>query len=558
MQPHPIARARVSSPSLAFVALAFLALAICWLPSPGQAHEGHDHGPPAPPLPTTVKPRIAVHSDAYELVAIANGPQLTIYLDRYATNVPIADAAIEITAGPDTLKAVPQPDSTYRVAIPAVEKPGKHELVFNIQHKDGDDLLAGVLDNSQPQPAAAGTASKSTWSALAPLIAVFAALVLGFILGRGTKPAVAAVVGVFALAAIGAPDADAHEGHEPSPVPSSESLGADVPRRLPDGSIFMPKPSQRLISVRTELATPGSASRSQTFVGRIIADPNRAGVVQSITGGRIEALPRGLPRLGQTVKAGEPLVTVVPALPLADQSTIAERGRELEGQIMLGEQRLARLARLTSGNVPRSQVEDIELEIANTRRRLASLREARLQPETLTAPISGVVSASRVVAGQVVQAQDVLFHIVDPRSLWVEALSFDQLDPGAIVAATAVMADGKRMELKLEGRGRALQQQAVVLQFSIVDAPANAVVGLPLSVIARRGETIPGMLLPRDAVVRGGAGEQVVWHHVDPERFVARQVRLEPFDGTNVLVTGGIGPKDRIVVHGAELLSQVR
>jgi multidrug efflux pump subunit AcrA (membrane-fusion protein) len=327
---------------------------------------------------------------------------------------------------------------------------------------------------------------------------------------------------------------------------------------LPDGSVFMPKPSQRLISVRTELATPSSASRSHTFVGRIISDPNRAGVVQSINGGRIEALPQGLPRLGQAVKAGEPLVTVVPALPLADQSTLAERGRELEGQIMLGEQRLARLSRLTTGNVPRSQVEDVELEIANTRRRLTSLREARLQPETLRSPIDGIVSASRILAGQVVQSQDVLFQIVDPASLWVEALSFDQLDPGMIVGATAVMADGKRMELKLEGRSRALQQQAVVLHFSIADAPPNAVLGLPVSVIARRAETIPGMLLPRDAVVRGPGGEQVVWHHVDPERFVARQVRLEPFDGTNVLVTGGIGPKDRIVVHGAELLSQVR
>lgn len=553
---------RIPSPSRArarFFALVLLVMSLGWQYAPASAHEGHDHGPPPPPLPTTVKPRVAVHSDAYELVAIANGQQLIIYLDRYATNVPVADARIEIMTGSATFSASPQPDSTYRVNIPGIEKPGKHELVFNVQHREGDDLLPGWLDTSKPTVAAAQSANdRGPWNALAPLVAIFAALVLGFILGRGTKSAATAVAVCIGLLAYGATDVSAHEGHEHSPVPSSESLGGDVPRRLPDGSIFMPKPSQRLITVRTELAVPGSASRTQTLVGRIIPDPNRAGVVQSITGGRVEALPPGLPRLGQGVKAGEPLVTVVPALPLADQSTLAERGRELEGQIMLGEQRLARLSRLTTGNVPRSQVEDVELEIANTRRRLASLREARLQPETLIAPIDGVVSASRVVAGQVVQAQDILFQIVDPRSLWVEALAFDQLDPGAIAGASAIMSDGKRMELKLEGRGRSLQQQAVLLQFSIVDAPDNAVVGLPLSVIVRRGETVPGMLLPRDAVVRGGAGEQVVWHHVDPERFVARPVRLEPFDGTNVLITGGIGPQDRIVVHGAELLSQVR
>jgi hypothetical protein len=31
----------------------------------------------------------------------------------------------------------------------------------------------------------------------------------------------------------------------------------------------------------------------------------------------------------------------------------------------------------------------------------------------------------RVVAGQVVTSTDTLFNIVDPKSLWVEAISFD-------------------------------------------------------------------------------------------------------------------------------------
>ena len=66
------------------------------------------------------------------------------------------------------------------------------------------------------------------------------------------------------------------------------------------------------------------------------------------------------------------------------------------------------------------------------------------------------------------------------------------------------------------------------------------------------------MLLPREALVRGASGETVVWEHAEPERFVVRQVRSEPFDGQRVLVTGGIKAGDRIVVHGAELLSQVR
>jgi membrane fusion protein, heavy metal efflux system len=168
------------------------------------------------------------------------------------------------------------------------------------------------------------------------------------------------------------------------------------------------------------------------------------------------------------------------------------------------------------------------------------------------------VSASRAVAGQVVLPQDILFQIVDPKGIWVEALAFDQVDAGEIISATAILGEGQRATLKFEGRGRALQQQATVLQFSMADAPAGAVIGSPVTVIARQAQTMKGMLLPRDAVIRGTGGESIVWQHLDPERFVPRQVRIEPFDGERILITAGIQPKDRIVVHGAELLAQVR
>ncbi len=36
---------------------------------------------------------------------------------------------------------------------------------------------------------------------------------------------------------------------------------------------------------------------------------------------------------------------------------------------------------------------------------------------------------------------------------------------------------------------------------------------------ARNGASVSGIILPRDAVVRGGNGEALVWRHTDPERF---------------------------------------
>lgn len=530
---------------------------------PGLAHDGHDHGPPPPPLPKTSKPRVAVQSDAYELVGIASGERLTLFLDRYAGNGPVPDARIDVLAGSKTISAEAQGDSTYVAIIPGLTAPGKYPLVFTIMHPSGDDLLEGTLIIAAPETNAATSAPPGKRAGLLQFafmsLAGVIALIVGFAIGRRTRPPV--LIGLMTLGAAHlayAPPSAAHEGHPPSPAPSRDNLSGDTPRRLADGSVFLPKPSQRLLTVRTQIAVEGEANKTATLVGRIIADPNRAGIVQSINGGRVAAPSSGFPRLGQQVTAGQVLATVIPALPLADQSTLAEKAREIEGQMALSEQKLARLNRLSVGTIPRSQLDDIELEIGNARRRLDSLRDTKIQPEMLTAPVAGVVSASRAVAGQVVLPQDILFQIVDPKAVWIEALAFDQVDSGEIVAATAILSEGQRTALTFEGRGRALQQQATVLQFSVAEAPPNAVLGSPVTVIAKQAQTLKGMLLPRDAVIRGTGGESIVWQHLDPERFVPRQVRIEPFDGEQVLITAGIQPKDRIVVHGAELLAQVR
>ncbi len=543
------------------LALRLAVLLLAFSPLPTMAHEGHDHGPPPPALPTTVKPRLAVHTDTYELVAILLGARLSIFLDRYATNEPVTDAALAIMVGAETYTAGRRSDGTYSVEIPHLASAGRHELIFTVSHSLGDDLLAGELvtvpagaDASvSASPAERSRHPAETWWATG--LALLAGLALGGLFRRRAA-AIALVTGV---AIFMAPNpAAAHEGHELSPAPASESFSGDIPRRLPDGSVFLPKPTQRLLSVRSEVATSATVPRRTRLVGRIVADPNKSGLVQSISGGRVSAPAGGLPLLGQSVKKGETMVTVTPALPLADQSTLLEKQRELEGALLLARQRLSRLARLGEASTPRAQIEDIEQEAANLEQRLATLKSAKISPESLEAPIDGIVSASRVAIGQVVQGQDVLFQIVDPASLWVEALLFEPVDISRIEEASATMPDGTVVPLAYRGRGRAVQAQAALVQFAMTTPSASALIGLPVTVYARSAQRISGILLPRDAVVRGSGGETIVWQHVDPERFVARPVRIEPFDGSQVVVTAGIAAKDRIVVHAAELISQVR
>jgi hypothetical protein len=151
-----------------------------------------------------------------------------------------------------------------------------------------------------------------------------------------------------------------------------------------------------------------------------------------------------------------------------------------------------------------------------------------------------------------------LFEIIDPTSLLVEALVFDQIHPDAVDKATASVGGAATINLKFIGRSRALQQQYSILQFQIVAPHAPLDTGTPVTVIAHTRERVTGIVLPRAALAQAPSGQTVVFSHKEPEVFLPRPVRVEPFDGESVLVTAGIAAGERIVVRNVLLLNQVR
>lgn len=109
------------------------------------AGEGHDHGEAAPAAVGTASPRMSAHSDLFELVGVVDKGQMTIYLDRYATNEPVTGARIEYESGSNKGVAQPQADGTYLVKFDALAKPGELPFSFTVAAGVDTDLLAGEL-----------------------------------------------------------------------------------------------------------------------------------------------------------------------------------------------------------------------------------------------------------------------------------------------------------------------------------------------------------------------------------------------------------------------------
>lgn len=536
---------------------------------PAEAHEGHDHGAPPPPVSVTIAPRADASSAAFELVAIARGATLRIYLDTFRGNEPVQEATIEVDGPGGTIQAVAAPDGAYTLKPPWLTRPGSYDLAFTVQAKDVIDILTATL--TIPEPAAPQPAAGDPWSALigaawardiqtrlatrdASLWLVgggsFLAGLLVAALVRGRRRH-AVIAGGAALLALSAAPSDAAS----PPAVVAAIAERDVAQRFADGAVFVPKTTQRILAIRTLFTEVRSFTGTVELPARIIPDPSAAGFVQASVAGRLAPPPGGFPRLGTRVAAGDVLALVQPAVGAADVTSQQQQSRELDQQIALAERRLERFRQIQNV-IARSQMEDTELELHGLRTRRANLERAPREPERLVAPVSGVIAAAQAVAGQIAEPNAVIFQIVDPSRFWVEALSFEAHAING--SANGRFGDGRIVPLAYRGSGLADRNQAIPIQFSVQGAAQGLRAGQLLTVFASTTDERTGIAVPRTSVLRGANGQSIVYEHTNAERFVPREVRVEPLDGNQVLILSGIEPGKRIVTQGAELLNQIR
>ncbi|MCK6383669.1 MAG: HlyD family efflux transporter periplasmic adaptor subunit [Rhodocyclaceae bacterium] len=371
----------------------------------------------------------------------------------------------------------------------------------------------------------------------------------------------AALLGLAAGQAIAHGDEDHSQDKKPATAAKPAAAGAlpaeaTAAQRLPDGSLFVPKAVQRQLGLRHVVAEVGELAATAEFNGRVIADPNAGGRIQATQSGRIEAGPKGLPTLGQKVAKGQVLAYLRPVANSIDRGNQQAQFAEIDAQLAIAERKRVRYEQL-EGVVSASAIETARLEADALKKRRAAVGASIGAPEPLVAPVSGVIGAANVVVGQVVEAKEILFEVIDPARLAVEALAYDAALAEGIAAASSPLPGGT-LELQFVGGGRQLREQAIPLLFRVKSANAPVAVGQPLKVIAQTARTVKGAALPQAALVKVSAGETAVWVRDGAERFVLRKVSVAPLDATRAAAISGINNGERVVSEGAGLLAQVR
>lgn len=332
------------------------------------------------------------------------------------------------------------------------------------------------------------------------------------------------ILASFCLPTIAGPGAPGHEHKEPETTLQS----SNAPKRFADGSVYLPKLAQRQLGIRTAPVQFGEFSRTIELNGKVIPNPNYGGRVQAMVAGRISPPPRGFPIPGQMVKQGDLLAYVTPATGPVNTRSLAES-------------RLNRLQALAD-TVPRKVLEEAQAALAN---------------EELRAPVTGMVATTGVVSGEVVEARQLIFEIVNPKKFLVEAVSYDPALVSDIGSAN-ISIGNQIIPLKLQGAAKRLREQALPITFLADDERLSQLaIGQVVRVYVQTNRTMKGFKVPTSSVVRDGSNQSIIWVKEGPQLFRSIAVTLEPLDGGHALVQG-LQENDRAVSKSASLLNQIR
>jgi len=261
---------------------------------------------------------------------------------------------------------------------------------------------------------------------------------------------------------------------------------------------------------------------------------------------------RSAPAPGQWVRAGQTLAVLSP---VGDDNAYA-------GQLA-NEQRLARefdrAERLyAAGAIPEKRLEETHRDLAVARAALAAMGSPGegAYELALTAPISGVLNERFLAAGQRVSAGDLLFTIVDPRTVWMR---FNVPASAAMLASETSAAT-----FTVEGSNRVYRTDRVVSVGNEIDRERrtlpvivevdNADLSLKSGMFGDGrlllGNPVSGLAVP-SAAIRDEDGLVVAYVQIGGETFERRAVRAGPSDGEWTLVESGVRPGERVVTLGA-------
>ncbi len=368
------------------------------------------------------------------------------------------------------------------------------------------------------------------------------------------------------------------DGFEVTVFPMNDAAGQAERGDGPVGAIEFKKEQQWRMRFGTAASDRRRVRPSVEVTGDLTTPPGGVAHVHAPVAGRVMAA-EAFPRPGTTVEAGELLATIAPTPGNPEDAARASLGVvEAQARLEAARVEVERTRQMVADQaIPERRYEEAQRQERVARaavrasRRAQSLYSSAQQGAgrgswRVTSPIGGVIDAVEVSPGEAVGTHDLMFHVVDPRVLW---LHVDLPEAWAsrftrdANASFQLVGDDRWHTLDIESAGGASLVHAsrtvdeltrtVGVMYALGATDDAFRVGAAVNVLIPVGAPVDSVTVPRSAILEV-EGRSVVFVQLTGESFVERAVRTGPSEGDRVAIRAGVAEAERVVTQGAHLL----
>ena len=293
-----------------------------------------------------------------------------------------------------------------------------------------------------------------------------------------------------------------------------------------------------------------------TLPGNIAPPPNaRVAVAATFPGTVLQSLAVE----GQAVHKGEALAVIASREILTHAADLAQARARLSVATTNAE-RMSRLSQegIVAGaraDEARSARDQADAEVSGLSRILAGVNaDGAKGTYTLTAPIDGVVSSTKIQAGEPVEGMSAPFVVDSGTSYEIQAQIPERLI-GSIVAGMRVTA-GAGIEARVTSAGSVIQPETRSALLKALITPGTKVVSGKVATVSVYAPAPPGAAIVPKAAVTELNGRSVIFAQTVTGVSV-RRVTTSGTAGGDVVVLDGVRPGEQVVVSGLSELKSV-